>query len=95
MSAIIEIGASILNLIPLVLAFYIPALFGTATWKERGKSYKIKALLWLIIGFGIIVAIRLMLDVSVLQDLKTIGISLVQIAAALVLASLTVYKLAD
>lgn len=69
---------------------------GVAIWRERGESYKTKAALMFAVGFGGIIFIHLVFrGVSALQAVEVIGISLVQIAAALALASLTVYKLAD
>ena len=32
METMLDIGVGILRLIPLILTFYIPALFGMATW---------------------------------------------------------------
>jgi hypothetical protein len=96
METVLDIGVGILHLIPLILAFYIPALLGMATWSERGEGYRIKALLWFAIGFGAIVAVHLMFrSVSAVQVAEVIGLSLVEIAVALYLAALTVYKLAD
>ncbi|CAN5830119.1 hypothetical protein BH23ACT11_BH23ACT11_06830 [soil metagenome] len=96
METFINLGVEVLRLVPLILAFYIPALLGIATWKEHGKGYRIKAGMWLAVGCGSIVFIQLLLrSVSTLQVLATLSLSLVQIAAALVLAALTVYKLAD
>jgi hypothetical protein len=83
-------------LIPLTLVLYIPALLGMATWSERGAGYRIKAILWFVIGFGAIVAVHIMFrSVSAVQVAEVIGLSLLQIAIALVLARLTVYRLAD
>ena len=83
-------------MVPLVLIFYVPALMGVAIWKERGEGYKVKATLWFAIGFGSVVLVHLLFrSVSAAQVLATLGISLFQIAVALVLAALTVYKLAD
>lgn len=85
-----------MRLVPLVLAFYVPALVGMALVKERGEGFGVKAALVFAFGFGALVAVRLLFrSVSLLQVASTIGISLVQIAAALLLAALTVYKLAD
>jgi hypothetical protein len=96
METVLDIGVGMLHLIPLILAFYIPALLGMATWSERGEGYRIKALLWFAIGFGAIVAVHLMFrSVSAVQVAEVIGLSLVEIAVALYLAALTVYKLAD
>jgi hypothetical protein len=92
----LKIGVEVLRLVPLILALYIPALMGMAIWKERGEGYRVKALLTLALGFGAIVAVQLVFrSVSAAQVAATIGLSLVQIAAALALAALTVYKLAD
>ena len=94
METILDIGVVILRLIPLILAFYIPALFGMATWSEGGRT---RAILWFAIGFGAIVAVQVLLfsSVSAVQMVGVVALSLVQIAVALSLAVLTVYKLAD
>ncbi len=96
MDTFIGFGIEVLRLVPLILAFYVPALMGVAILKERGESYKVKAALAFLIGFGGIVGLQLLLlNASALQMAQTVGLSLVQIAAALLLATLTVYKLAD
>jgi hypothetical protein len=96
MDTFISFGIEVLRLVPLILAFYVPALMGVAILKERGESYKIKAALIFLLGFGGIVGLQLLLrSASALQVTQTIGLSLVQIAAALLFAALTVYKLAD
>ena len=96
MEIFLRIGVEVLRLVPLILALYIPALLGVAIWKERGEGYRAKALLTFALGFGAIVAVQLLLrSASALQVAATIGLSLVQIAVALALAALTVYKLAD
>ena len=96
MNTFIGFGIEVLRLVPLILAFYIPALMGVAILKERGESYKVKSALVFLIGFGGIVGLQLLLrSASALQIVQTMGLSLVQIAAALLLAALTVYKLAD
>ena len=96
MDTFIGFGIEVLRLVPLILAFYVPALMGVAILKERGESYKIKAALTFLLGFGGIVGLQLLLrSASALQVTQTIGLSLVQIAAALLFAALTVYKLAD
>ena len=85
-----------LRLVPLILAFYVPALIGLVLIKERGESYRVKATLVFLVGFGGIIALQLLLrSGSALQVVQTIGLSLVQVAAALLCAALTVYKLAD
>ncbi len=91
-----KIGVEVLRLVPLILALYIPALVGVALWRERGEGYWVKAILTFALGFGAIIVVQLLFrSVSAVQIATTIGISVVQIAAALVLAALTVYKLAD
>ena len=92
----LDIGVGILHLIPLILVFYIPALIGMAIWSERGEGYRVKAMLWFVIGFGAIVALHILFrSVSAVQVAEVVGLSLVQVAVALYLAALTVYKLAD
>lgn len=92
----LDIGVVVLRLVPLILAFYIPALIGTAIWSERGERYRVKAGLWFAVGFGVIVAMQVVFTgASGIETAAILGLSLVQILAALVLAALTVYKLAD
>ena len=96
MGTLLDIGVGVPHLIPLILVLYISALLGTATWSERGEGYRIKSILWFAIGFGAIVAVHIMVrSVSAVQIAEVIGLSLVQIAIALLLARLTVYRLAD
>jgi len=96
MDTFIGYGVELLRLVPLILAFYIPALMGMALLKERGESYKLKAALVFGVGFGGLVAVQLLLrSTSTLQVTQTALLSLLQVAAALFLAALTVYKLAD
>ena len=85
-----------MRLVPLILAFYVPALLGVVLLKERGEGYKVKAAVVFLVGFGGIVALQLLLrNASALLVAGTVGLSLVQIATALIFAVLTVYKLAD
>jgi hypothetical protein len=96
MDTLVDIGVGILRLIPLILLLYVPALLGMATWRERGAGYRLKALLWFVVGLGMIVAVHIILrSVSAVQVAEVIGLSLVQVAIALGLARLTVYRLAD
>ena len=96
MDALLDIGVGILHLIPLILVLYIPALLGMATWSERGEGYRVKAILWFAIGFGAIVALHVLFSsTSAVQVAEVVGLSLVQMAVALSLAALTVYRLAD
>ena len=96
MEDLLDIGVALLRLVPLILAFYIPALIGMAIWSERGEGYKVKALLWFAIGFGLIIALQVVFTgASALQVATLLALSLVQVEVALSLAALTVYKLAD
>jgi hypothetical protein len=96
METFIGFGVEVLRLVPLILAFYVPALMGMVLLKERGESYRIKAVLVFAVGFGVIVAAQLLLrSVSALQMAQIVTISIVQIAAALLFAAITVYKLAE
>ena len=96
MNTFISFGVEVLRLVPLILAFYVPALLGVVLLKERGEGYKVKAAVVFLVGFGGIVALQLLLrNTSALQVAGTVGHSLVQIATALIIAVLTVYKLAD
>ncbi len=96
METFLNIAVELMRLVPLILIFYIPALIGTVIWRERSEAYRLKAALWYGLGFGGIVAVHLMLrSVSALQVAQTLAVSLVQIAAALLLAVFTVYRLAD
>jgi hypothetical protein len=92
----LQILVEALGFLPLVLAFYLPALLGVAIWSEQGPGYKAKAAVMLALGFGAIVFVQVVFrNVSAPQVAATVGVSLVQISAALALAALTVYKLAD
>ncbi len=96
MERLLSIGVEVLGLVPLILAFYIPALIGMVILSERPDAYRAKALLWFVLGFGTIVAVQLAFrNASALQVATTIGLSAVEIAAALALAAFTVYRLAD
>jgi hypothetical protein len=93
---LLKLGIEVLRLVPLILIFYVPALMGVVIWKERGEGYRAKALLTFALGFGAIIAVQVLFrSVSAMQVAATVGLSLVQISAALALAALTVYKLAD
>ena len=96
METLLQIAVEVLGLVPLMLAFYVPALLGVAIWKERGPGYRVKGALMFTLGFGAIVAVQLLFSsASTTQVAAMLGLSLVQISAALALAALTVYKLAD
>ncbi|QIN77168.1 hypothetical protein GBA65_00045 [Rubrobacter marinus] len=96
MTTVISAAIEVLRLVPLILAFFIPALLGMALLKERGEGYRKKALLVFLLGFGSIIGVQLLIrSVSTLQVLATIGASLAQALVALLIAAFTVYKLAD
>ena len=96
MDAFLSVAVEILRLVPMVLAFFIPALIGMVLLRERGEGYKTKAVLVFLLGFGSIIGIQLLIrSVSTLQVLTTLGISLAQVFVALLVAAFTVYKLAD
>ena len=85
-----------MRLVPLILALYVPALLGVVIWKERGEGYRVKAILTFALGFGVIIGLQLLFtSASALQVAATIALSLLEVTVALLLAALTVYKLAD
>jgi hypothetical protein len=93
---LLKIGVEVLRLVPLILALYIPALIGVVIWKERGEGYRVKAILTFTLGFGVIIGLQLLFtSASALQVAATMALSLVQVGVALLLATLTVYRLAD
>ena len=96
MEDVLDVVVVILRLVPMILAFYIPALIGTVIWRERDAGYRVQALLWFAVGFGLLTLIYIIFtSTTAPQVATTLGLSVVQILAALVLARLTVYKLAD
>ncbi len=96
MEDLLDIVVVILRLVPMILAFYIPALIGTVIWRERDAGYRVQALLWFAVGFGLLTVVYIVFtSTTAPQVAATLGLSVVQILAALVLARLTVYKLAD
>ncbi|MBA2346365.1 MAG: hypothetical protein H0V83_14995 [Rubrobacter sp.] len=96
MEILTNIGIGFLAVVPMVLLYYIPSLPGMVILSERSGGYRIKAGLWFVIGFGLIVATQLLMtNPSALQAAQTLGMSAVFIAVALALASFTVYQLAD
>ena len=85
-----------MRLVPLILALYVPALLGVVIWKERGEGYRAKAILTFALGFGVIIGLQLLFtSASALQVAAALALSLVEVAVALLLATLTVYGLAD
>jgi hypothetical protein len=93
---LLKIGVEVLRLVPLILLFYLPALLGVVIWRERGEGYRAKSFLVFALGFGAIISVQLLFrSASAAQVAASMGLSLVQVAAALALAALTVYKLAD
>ena len=96
MEDVLDVLVVILRLVPTTLAFYIPALIGTAIWSEGGPGYKVQAGLWFAVGFTLVGFLYVIFtSSSTFQVLTTLGLSVVQIVAALALARLTVYRLAD
>ena len=96
MEDVVDVVVVILRLVPMILAFYIPALIGTVIWRERDAGYRVQALLWFAVGFGLLTVVYIIFtSTTAPQVAATLGLSVVQIFAALVLARLTVYKLAD
>lgn len=92
----LRLGIDILRLVPLVMIFYIPALLGSVLMREKGAGYRKKAGIVFAGGFALILGVHLLIrSVSVEQVLATIGVSVLQMAVALLLALFTVYKLAD
>ena len=91
-----DVVVVILRLVPMILAFYIPALIGTVIWRERDAGYRVQALLWFAVGFGLLTVVYIIFtSTTAPQVATTLGLAVVQILAALVLARLTVYKLSD
>ena len=96
MADVVDVVVGILRLVPMILAFYIPALIGTVIWRERDAGYRVQALLWFAVGFGLLTVVYIIFtSTTAPQVATTLGLSVVQILAALILARLTVYKLAD
>ena len=96
LESFLRIGIDILRLVPLVMIFYVPALLGSVLVREKGAGYRKKAGIVFAGGFASILGVHLLLrSVSVEQVLATIGVSVLQMAVALLLALFTVYKLAD
>lgn len=96
METFLNIAVEALRLIPLILVFYIPALIGLVILKERSEDYKVKVGVIFAVAFGSVTAVKLIFrTVSALQVAWTLGLTLLQIAVALILAAVTVYKLAD
>jgi len=93
---LLDIAVVLLRLVPMILAFFVPALIGTVIWRERDAGYRIQALLWFAVGFGLLTVVYIVFtSTSAPQVATTLGLSVVQILAALILARMTVYKLAD
>ncbi len=96
MEDVLDVVVVLLRLVPMTLAFFVPALIGTVIWRERDAGYRVQALLWLAVGFGLLTVVYIVFtSTTAPQVATTLGLSVVQILAALVLARLTVYKLAD
>jgi uncharacterized membrane protein len=93
---VLDVVVVILRLVPMILAFFVPAMIGTVIWRERDAGYRVQALLWFAVGFGLLTVVYVVFtSTTAPQVATTLGLSVVQILAALILARLTVYKLAD
>ena len=91
-----DVVVVLLRLVPMILAFFVPAMIGTVIWRERDAGYRVQALLWFAVGFGLLTFVYVVFTSTTgSQIATTLGLSVVQILVALVLARLTVYKLAD
>ena len=96
MEDVLDVVVVVLRLVAMILAFYIPALIGTVIWRERDAGYRVQALLWFAVGFGLLTVVYIIFtSTTAPQVATTLGLSVVQILAALALARLTVFKLAD
>ncbi|MDX5892704.1 hypothetical protein SIL72_01545 [Rubrobacter radiotolerans] len=96
MDTLLVILVEVLRLVPLIMVFYIPSLFGMATLKEKGEAYRVKAGLWFGIALVGVITVELVFrSISAVQVAATVGTSLLQFAVALALAAFTVYRLAD
>ncbi len=96
MEDVLDVVVVLLRLVPMTLAFFVPALIGTVIWRERDAGHRVQALLWFAVGFGLLTVVYIVFtSTTAPQVATTLGLSVVQILAALVLARLTVYKLAD
>ena len=96
MEDVLDIVVFLLRLVPMILAFYVPALIGTVIWRERDAGYRVQAFLWFVVGFGLVTFLHVLFTSSTASQVATIlGLSIVQIVAALFFARLTVYRLAD
>lgn len=96
LESFLRLGIDILRLVPLVLIFYVPALLGAAILREKGEDHRMKAGLMFAVGFAVVLGVHLLIrSVSVEQVVQTITVSVLQMAVALLLALVTVYKLAD
>ena len=96
MEGFLDIVVVLLRLVPMILAFFVPALIGTVIWRERDAGYGVQAFLWFTVGFGLLTFLYIVFTSSTApQVAATLGLSIVQITAALVLARLMVDRLAD
>lgn len=96
MEDLLNVVVALLRLVPMILAFFIPALIGTVIWRERDAGYRVQAFLCFAVGFGLMTFLYIVFtSSSAPQVAATLGLLVVQIAAALVLARLTVDRLAD
>ena len=96
MEDFLDVLIVVLRLVPMTLLFFIPALIGTVIWRERDAGYRLQAFLWFAVGFALLIVVHVVFtSTSAPQVAATVGLSVIEILAALVLARLTVYKLSD
>jgi D-alanyl-lipoteichoic acid acyltransferase DltB (MBOAT superfamily) len=93
---VLDILVWILRLVPMTLLFFVPAMIGTVIWREKDAGYRLQALLWFVVGFALLTVVHIVFtSTSAPQVAATVGFSIIEIIAALVLAHLTVYRLSD
>ena len=96
MEDLLDVLVWVLRLVPMTLLFFVPAMIGTVIWRERDAGYGLQAFLWFGIGFALLTGVHIVFtSTSAPQVAATVGLSVVEILAALVLARLSVYKLSD
>ena len=96
MGDVLDVLVVLLRLVPMTLLFFVPAMIGTVIWRERDAGYRLQALLWFGVGFALLTFVHIVFtSTSAPQVAATVGLSAVEILAALVLARLTVYRLSD
>lgn len=96
MEDLLDVLVWVLRLVPMTLLFFVPAMIGTVIWREKDAGYGLQALLWFVVGFALLTVVHIVFtSTSAPQVAATVGLSVIEILAALALARLTVYKLSD